>query len=167
MGNCLVLQENVIKIMKVDGKILEYKPPLKVHQVLSEFSGHLISDELPVLQNLRPETKMRSGCLYYLLPPPLPSIEDNRKALEAKNPVTNIATVAGEGMGVVRIRVVVTKQELKDMLTKEGVSVDDVISYLQKKPTIDDAGDDDNGSSEGYRGWRPVLESIPEGTDFN
>lgn len=41
MGNCLVLlQENVVRVMKTDGKILEYKALIKVEQVLIDFSGH-------------------------------------------------------------------------------------------------------------------------------
>ncbi|KAF8396404.1 hypothetical protein HHK36_018023 [Tetracentron sinense] len=128
MGNCLVLQEKVIKIMKMDGKFLEYQPPLQVHQVLSEFSGHAISDTLSVVRRLRPDTKMRTGRTYYLLPPPLlPSTEVAKRMSILSNTIKE----AADGTGVVRIKIVITKQELKEMLRKGGVLVDKMVPQLQ------------------------------------
>nr|DAD48538.1 TPA_asm: hypothetical protein HUJ06_018475 [Nelumbo nucifera] len=145
MGNCLVLSRDSIKVMKTDGKVLEYQAPLRVHQVLADFAGHAISDTLPVLRHLPPDTEMLSGRLYYLLPPPLPS--------------TNVAEPRREA-GVVRIKLVITKQELREMLAKGGVSVDEMVSQLQSRQSEVGVVDDD---TECCKGWRPVLESIPEG----
>ncbi|CAL9762998.1 unnamed protein product [Musa acuminata subsp. burmannicoides] len=115
MGNCLILQEKkVIEIMRMDGEVLRYPSPLKVQQVLNEFPGHAISDALPVIACLDPEKRMRHGQLYYLLPP--------------KKPVAE--TSAGEGL--VRIKLVVSKQELKEMVRKGGVSLDDMITKEQQ-----------------------------------
>ncbi|KAK6126396.1 hypothetical protein DH2020_039846 [Rehmannia glutinosa] len=139
MGNCIVLQEKIVRVMKTDGKILEYKSPIKVHQVLSEFPHHAISDKLPVIKHLHPNTEMLQGHLYYLLPLPVPPQPD---VLELGD--------GGEN-GVVRIKVVISKQELQAILSNGGVSVDDVISKVQKK--------DDLVIS---KGWSPTLESIPE-----
>lgn len=144
----------------MDGKILEYKAPLQVHQVLSEFAGHSISDGLPVRRHLPSNTEMRGGHLYYLLPPPLPSSNTDVKASNTSNPMVD----ADHGKGVVRIKMVITKQELRDMLAKGGLSVDQLISQLQKKQSADSVGGDAN---ETYRGWKPALESIPEGSDCN
>lgn len=155
MGNCLVLEHKMIKIMKMDGKILEYKAPLQVHQVLSEFADHAISDELPVHQHLPSNTKMQRGRLYYLLPPPLPSSN-----IDESNPMVE----ADQERGVVRIKMVVTKQELKELLAKGDLSVDQLISQLQNKPSTDGVAGDAN---ERYRGWKPALKSIPEGSDYN
>lgn len=160
MGNCLVLEHKMIKIMKMDGKILEYKAPLQVHQVLSEFADHAISDELPVHRHLPSNTKMQRGRLYYLLPPPLPSSNIDGEVSNESNPMVE----PDQETGVVRIKMVITKQELKELLAKGGLSVDQLISQLQNKPSTDGVAGDAN---ERYRGWKPALKSIPEGSDYN
>ncbi|KAM3324937.1 hypothetical protein P3S67_000061 [Capsicum chacoense] len=69
MGNCIILQEKVVKVIKTDGKILEYKAPIKVYQILSQFPGHVISNSLQIIdQNLLPNDDLLSGQIYYLLP---------------------------------------------------------------------------------------------------
>ncbi|KAL5206376.1 hypothetical protein ABZP36_034585 [Zizania latifolia] len=61
---------------------------------------------------------------------------------------------------VVRVKLVVSKQELKKMLLhKEGISLDDMVSLMQKQEADDQLQD-------GCRGWRPALQSIPEGSVF-
>ncbi|KAK6126380.1 hypothetical protein DH2020_039880 [Rehmannia glutinosa] len=139
--------------MKTDGKILEYKSPIKVHQVLSEFPHHAISDKLPVIKHLHPNTEMLQGHLYYLLPLPVPpqpikKKTTTKKAVRFSDDVLELGD-GGEN-GVVRIKVVISKQELQAILSNGGVSVDDVISKVQKK--------DDLVIS---KGWSPALESIP------
>ena len=63
--------------------------------------------------------------------------------------------------GTVRVKLVISKRELKKMLDKEGVSLDDVVSLMRKEAS-------DSEQEEGYccGGWRPALESIPEGSDL-
>ncbi|KAM3341422.1 hypothetical protein P3S68_029057 [Capsicum galapagoense] len=69
MGNCIILQEKVVKVIKTDGKILEYKAPIKVYQILSQFPSHVISNSLQIIdQNLLPNDDLLSGQIYYLLP---------------------------------------------------------------------------------------------------
>ncbi|XP_010271647.1 PREDICTED: uncharacterized protein LOC104607668 [Nelumbo nucifera] len=164
MGNCLLLPEESIKVMKTDGKVLEYKPPLKVHQVLSEFAGHSISDTLPVVRHLAPQIDMLSGRLYYLLPPPLPSTQFVRKVpmVSSNSPTAE----PRQRTGVVRIKLVITKQELREMLAKGGISVNEIVAHLQSRQSKAGVVDD---NSESCKGWRPVLESIPEGegSDLN
>ncbi|KAF2307638.1 hypothetical protein GH714_030510 [Hevea brasiliensis] len=132
MGNCLVLQEKLIKVMKPDGKILEYKAPIRVQQVLSDFSGHAISDSLQAFQHLLPDTKLLGGNLYYLVPLPLPSPKAKKKVRfsipEDEDKKEN---------RVVRIKLVISKQELQEMLQKEGVSVDSMISQLQDQQRVE------------------------------
>lgn len=151
MGNCIAVQEKVIKVMKTNGEILEYRAPIKVQQLLSDHAGHAVSDQLPAVRHLRPDSSMVSGHLYYLLPSP----EFDRKEVEGEKQGRS---------GVVRIKVVIRKQELEVMLTKgEVLSVDDLvsISQLQQKKQSDD---DNDNSFDGNRrrGWKPVLASIPE-----
>lgn len=158
MGNCLALQEKIIKVMKPDGKVLEYKAPLKVHQVLSEFSGYGISDTLPATQHLRKDMEMVGGHLYYLIPAPPPSPETQKKVVRFSDPKFE----ADQGTGVVRIKLVITKQELKEMLQKGGVTVDHVISQLQSGQGIKEVNKLDIDDIGNCRGWKPALESIPE-----
>ncbi|KAJ4970081.1 hypothetical protein NE237_003180 [Protea cynaroides] len=163
MGNCLASQDDkkVIKVVKTDGKVLEYKTPLRVHQVLSEFAGHAISDTLPVIRHLRPNTQMHSGCLYYLLPPPLPSSGSGNKLPVASNPKMEHGS---DGSGVVRVKIVISKKKLEEILEKGVLSVDDMISHLQTGQSKDIGNGDESRSSTV---WKPVLESIPEGNDVN
>ncbi|KAK3043510.1 hypothetical protein RJ639_002089 [Escallonia herrerae] len=158
MGNCFALQEKAIKVMRTDGKILEYKAPVRVHEVLSEYAGHAVSDTLHVARHLRPDANMVGGHFYYLLPLPPPPQESESKLRSS----SNLEVKAGQEAGVVRIKLIISKQELEMMLRKGAVSVDDVLAQLQKKPSkngIDKLDGESNGDS---RGWKPVLESIPE-----
>ncbi|KAF3441652.1 hypothetical protein FNV43_RR15567 [Rhamnella rubrinervis] len=163
MGNCLVVREKVIKIMKPDGKILEYRAPMKVYQVLTDFSGHAISETASLMKHLRPETKLVGGHLYYLVSLPLPSKgaakkkkvrfsdpevkEEEEEAADDYQQESNKTTTSS----VVRIKLVISKQELQKMLRKGGVSVGDMVSHQSSEKSLD------------CDGWKPVLERIPEG----
>lgn len=63
--------------------------------------------------------------------------------------------------GAVRVKLVISKQELKKMLDKEGMSLDDMVSLVRREASTD-------REQEEYccGGWRPALESIPEGSDL-
>lgn len=159
-GNCLVLEEKYVSVMKTDGKIIEYKAPITVQEVLSEFSHHAISDKLPVVKHLHPNTPLLRGRLYYLLPllPVAPQPPKKKKKVRFSE---DVVEEERRTSGVVRIKLVITKQELQAMLEKEGVSVEDVISCVQKEP-IKIAGSDLDGGSMALKGRSPALESIPE-----
>lgn len=144
MGNCLAVQEKFVQIMKTDGKILEYKAPLKVHQVLSEYPAHAISQTLQVTQHLRPNANMHAGHVYYLIPLSGPSVEVEEQ----------------ENRGVVRIKLVIRKQDLEEMLSQGG-SVEEMILQLQNKQLVHSFKNLDTDASENF-GWKPVLPSIPE-----
>ncbi|XP_073291064.1 uncharacterized protein [Primulina huaijiensis] len=134
MGNLLVLQEKVVKVMKVDGKILEYKTPIKVHQVLSEFTHHAISDQLPVLKHMHPNAEMIRGHLYYLLPLPVspPPVKKQKKKKTVRFS-DNLVDEIGEPTGVVRIKLVISKHEPQKMLREGAVSVDEMMTQVQKE----------------------------------
>jgi PADRE domain len=137
MGNCLAVQptrSEAITIMKMDGKMLTYESPIKVYQILEGFPGHVISDLLSMPQQLGLMSDMVPGRPYYMLP------------VEKKM----------DHGSVVRVKLVITKKELKEMLTKE-VSLDEMVSLFQAS---DERKESDEDSA---RGWRPSLESIPEG----
>lgn len=137
MGNCLVLQQNMVRIMKTDGKILEYKTPIKVEQILADFSGHAISDSQQVLKHLQPNTKLLSSQLYYLVPlppstPPTPSPKSRKKVRFAIPEVEDV-----EKSSVVRIKLVISKQKLHDMLQNGGISVDKMLSLVNSEKGMD------------------------------
>ena len=157
MGNSLGLQDKVIKIRKTDGKILTYKAPMEVHQILSEFPGHAISGTLPVLRHLKPDTKLLGNHEYYLLPLPLSSPKvGKKKTVRFANPEEE----AVQESGVVRIKLVITKKELQEMIQKGVVAVDEMVSQLHIKKGIDSA--DEFTADDDIKGWKPDLESIPE-----
>lgn len=147
MGNC-ISSKRVIRIMKGDGKILEYSPPLTVLDVLANFDAHAIYDEVPVCWSLAPETVLQCGHLYYLLPEVQPSTSDKEAPEKSRRSV--------------RIKVIVTKKELREMLEQESFSACKMIDRLQKKPCIRYVAKE-GGDVHGHGGWTPVLQSIPEG----
>ncbi|XAR69747.1 hypothetical protein NMG60_11001453 [Bertholletia excelsa] len=160
MGNCLVVQEKVIKVMKPDGIVLEYKAPIRVHQVLSQFAGHAISDTLPVVRHLRPDTEMSGGQLYHLLPLSVtsPAPPKKKKRVRFANPGVE---AADQESRVVRIKLVISKQELEMILSKGEVSVADLVSRMQHESTTQNDKLEEN-SKQSFKGWEPLLESIPE-----
>ena len=71
--------------------------------------------------------------------------------------------------GVVRVKIVIRKQELADMLYKglgKGATMEDLLVELHGKgqASVDDSYDENCGSARmsNHGGWRPALESIPE-----
>ncbi|XP_022742416.1 uncharacterized protein LOC111293755 [Durio zibethinus] len=156
MGNCLVLEEKVIRVMKTDGKILEYQAPIKVQQVLSDFYGHVLSDSFSGFQHLQPDAKLLPGQLLLLIPVPLPS-QKSKKKVRFSNPEVNDEQ---ESAVVIRIKLIISKQELQELLQKEGVSVQNMVSQIHSKQSTN--GIDTSDADDNCKGWKPVLESIAE-----
>lgn len=120
MGNCLVIQDDrdkEIKIMGMDGGEI-----LKLHRDAA------VSDS------------------------------DDPAADMAKAAAAAAAAAAADTAGgVVRVKLVISKQQLKKMLHKDGVSLDDMVSLMQREASEQEM--------ISCRGWRPALKSIPEGSD--
>ncbi|KAK7284859.1 hypothetical protein RJT34_19612 [Clitoria ternatea] len=160
MGNCLVVRENennVVRVMKTDGKILEYKTPIKVEEVLVEFSGHAVSESVPVMQYLEPNTKLLSGQLYYLVPLPPPSPKACKKVRFANPEVQDVHISK-----VVRIKLVISKQELEEMMQNGGFSVSKMLSLVHDEKGKDGEDLSQKSDDDVPQGWKPALESIPE-----
>ncbi|WOG98307.1 hypothetical protein DCAR_0417648 [Daucus carota subsp. sativus] len=155
MGNCFALQEKFVQVMKTDGKILEYRAPLQVNQVLSEYPGHAVSLTPLVTQWLQADAKMRAGHVYYLLPLPVPSLELDKNYSNTKE------VAEQENRGVVRIKLLVRKQDLEEMLDQGG-SVEELILQLQNNQLVRSFKNLDIDASRNSTGWKPVLPSIPE-----
>ncbi|KNA08062.1 hypothetical protein SOVF_166100 [Spinacia oleracea] len=153
MGNCLRSQGNLVQILKPDGKILEYKAPVRVNDVLSGFQGYGLSDKLPVLQYLKQNIELVAGRLYYLilLPTQSPKIKKRvsfaqpEKVEESKSQDTSLT-----------IKLVISKQELKEMLENGAFSLDELVSKQQNDTCPTDE------ESYGNKTWMPALKSISE-----
>ncbi|XP_022036496.1 uncharacterized protein LOC110938528 [Helianthus annuus] len=97
------------------------------------------------------------GRTYY----PVPHQEDSTDL--NKDPESEAETE--DGNGIVRIKLVITKQELEVMLTKGGVSVSDLVSHMKKDRSSEAVVVEDEDNRSCGR-WKPVLDSIPELNKF-
>uniref|UniRef100_A0A0E0F2N7 Uncharacterized protein n=1 Tax=Oryza meridionalis TaxID=40149 RepID=A0A0E0F2N7_9ORYZ len=124
MGNCLVIQDDrdkEIKIMGVDGGEI-----LKLHR-----DAAAVSDD--------------------------PAADMAKAAPAAASAAAAAAAAVDTAGGVVRVKLVISKQQLKKMLHKDGVSLDNMVSLMQREAS--------GQEMISCRGWRPALKSIPEGSD--
>ncbi|EOA14078.1 hypothetical protein CARUB_v10027215mg [Capsella rubella] len=179
MGNCLVMENKVIKIMRNDGKVVEYKGPMKVHHILTQFSPHYsLFDSLSNNCHLHPQAKLLCGRLYYLLPmdtsstiktikkvrfanPEVEKQEEQEQEQEQDSFIGSCDNTMEKTNGFVRVKMVVSKQELEKLL--EGGSVHDMVYRTLAKQHLCDDDDGDGGEDdECHKGWRPLLDSIPE-----
>ncbi|CAM0149667.1 unnamed protein product [Urochloa decumbens] len=90
---------------------------------------------------------------------PSPSSLKVHEALAGES-LPDVLPAAVVDHGAVRVKLVISKQELKKMLDKEGMSLDDMVSQMRKEQASDREREECCG------GWRPALESIPEGSDL-
>ncbi|CAN6973399.1 unnamed protein product [Brassica oleracea var. botrytis] len=146
MGNCLVMEKKLIKIVRNDGKVLEYRKPICVHHILTQFSGHSVFDNNTSC-HLPPDAMLLSGRLYYLLPTTinkkktkkvtfadpevkqeerLPSEEDEQHHGDTDESKSNRDD--NKSVSVVRMKIVVRKQELEKLL--QGGSVHEICTRL-------------------------------------
>lgn len=149
MGNCLVLEENI-------GEIPQHKSTIKVDKVLSKFS-HATSDQLPVVKHMHPN---HLHCLAPQSEPPRPI-----KMTEKKKKSVRFSDKGGLGggdevSGVVRIKLVISKKELQEMVSEGEVSVDGMILKVQNQEITNKAEYRDHGVMS--TGRFPPLETIPE-----
>ncbi|CAN1134088.1 hypothetical protein LINPERPRIM_LOCUS16303 [Linum perenne] len=154
MGNCIAVEEKVAKVMRPDGKILEYTTPIHVNQILSDFPGQF-SAVVSASQPLLPDSKLLGGHLYCLSPPQL-VVKKTKKKVRFSIPEEQSKKDDEEAGSLVRIKLVISKSELEELLRRGGVSVSDMVSnhlqgQKQRLPV-----------KEGAEDWKPALESIPE-----
>lgn len=190
MGNCIVLQEKVVKVMKTDGKILEYKAPIKVHQILTHFSCHVISNSLQVIEHLQPNDDLLGGQIYYLLPslPPPKSSQKKVKFANDHQVKKKVKFANDDQVNDKKVKFAndekvkfandqVELLEPNDHQKKEVIRVKIVISKkeLQELLSTNEGGlikvDDmikntttniiDESMING-KGWKPVLDIVPE-----
>ncbi|KAJ0964144.1 hypothetical protein J5N97_029266 [Dioscorea zingiberensis] len=104
--HCMEEEEQVLRIVKVDGKVLEYSTSVLVRDLISKFDGYGIGVSRGSSRCLTPEHELRVGRVYYLLPLAKDSTdhEDQKKS---------------DDIGVSRrIKVVLTKQQVQELLSR-------------------------------------------------
>ncbi|KAI5425475.1 uncharacterized protein LOC127125645 [Lathyrus oleraceus] len=87
-----------------------------------------------------------------VLPPPPPASPKGVKKVRFANPEVQDVHKSS----VVRIKLVISKQKLQDMLDNGGISVDKMLSLAHGEDLCKENDDDSLGE------WKPELKSIPE-----
>ncbi|KAJ7959422.1 hypothetical protein O6P43_020000 [Quillaja saponaria] len=156
MGNCfthcipslrscnsgaLPKQDKIVKVVMLNGKIVEFSRPTVVKDILMKFSASGIGISKESSEYLPPDYKLKRGKLYYLLP-----------SVSSAGPETCSSDREQAG-GIKRIKVVLTKQQLKELVTKK-ISLEDIL-LLSQVQSISCHSDDMPTN------WKPKLDSIP------
>lgn len=157
MGNCFVLcrittssrivaddvvpkHGKVSRVVKTDGKVLEFRAPILVKDILFNFSSFGISVSKQAPEQLPSNYELKSGKVYYMVPLLSCVTEEDRTA-----------------SATTRIKVVITKQQLQELLTNQ-ISVQKVLPV--SGPKIKPCNLVDSSTN-----WKPKLLSIPEGRE--
>ncbi|KAJ8434484.1 hypothetical protein Cgig2_032661 [Carnegiea gigantea] len=158
MGNCLGSQGKTVRIVKTDGKILQYRAAIRVSEALSAFRGHALSDLLPVQQYLEADSELVGGHLYYLIPLPDPQPKVERKKVRFSEP--KVAEEGREGEKTSsRVRLVINKQELKEIIENGVISIEIIVPNLHQ---AESEPEELWFRHHGSQAWKPALTSIPE-----
>lgn len=151
MGNCLVLRRSdtsswvdvagenkILRIVKTDGKMLEYGESILVRDLLMNFVGYGIGDMAKASRHLPPDYELRVGHIYYLL--------------QSSGDGSSSKTRTDCADGSKRIKVIISKHQLEVLLSKK-LSTEVVLASLQMD-TLD--------AVACTTSWRPRLETILE-----
>lgn len=134
-------------MVKRDGKMIQFRGPILVKDVLVNFSGLGVGVSREALQHLPSDYELKIGKVYYLLPCPCSS----GGSVSAPE-VSSVADDGGQkGSGMKRIKVVITKQQLQDLLSKQ-ISLEELL--LSQSVDLSSP-----------RNWKPKLDPIPEGIE--
>lgn len=105
-------QEKVIRLVKTDEKIMEFREPSLVSELLGNHSGFVASLTKEASEHLPPNYELKVGETCHLLPDSSVSNSSNTK----------------------RIKVVLTKKQLHELLT-EKASLEEILSELERRRT--------------------------------
>ncbi|XP_058739057.1 uncharacterized protein LOC131610967 [Vicia villosa] len=93
-----------------------------------------------------------------VLPLPPPASPKGVKKVRFANPEVQDVHKSS----VVRIKLVISKQKLQDMLDNGGISVDKMLSLAHGEKEMDDEDLCKENDDDSLGEWKPVLKSIPE-----
>ncbi|XP_034710156.1 uncharacterized protein LOC117932940 [Vitis riparia] len=151
MGNCFALcipsKRRVLWVVKRDGKMIQFRGPILVKDVLVNFSGLGVGVSREALQHLPSDYELKIGKVYYLLPCPCSS----GGSVSAPEVSSMVDDGGQKGSGMKRIKVVITKQQLQDLLSKQ-ISLEELL--LSQSVDLSSP-----------RNWKPKLDPIPEGIE--
>ncbi|KMS96306.1 hypothetical protein BVRB_000190 [Beta vulgaris subsp. vulgaris] len=155
----LLKEKRVLQIIKgVDGKILEFRNPVIVRDLLVSYPNSYVGIFKEATQALSLDHKLKIGKIYYLLPSLDHSIttqkveeEDTRRDQKTTTTTTTTTT----------IKVVITKEQLQQILSKQGGVEELLLSRVVVPKNVLSSSESCSSSSI----WFPKLESIPEGND--
>lgn len=196
MGNCMQSlagdtfnEKSVefVRVMRADGKVLEFRAPVSVDDMLNGHEGCSVVHPDAVQEPLSADCKLIPGELYYLLPaaqtndgsfpisiPAIVSMSDFSRSEDADPESRSdyaphpgrtkvVSAVQNKEGGAVRLKVVITKQQLAALLAKDPT---DKISALENLMVRLPAVTREPTSTSRNCGWRPALERIAEGCDL-
>ncbi|CAL0319556.1 unnamed protein product [Lupinus luteus] len=141
MGNslapclCISKHDKVVRVAKPDGKVLEFSSPIHVKDILNKFHAFSVCVSKEASHSLSLDHELKAGRLYYLIPSMLSS--------------PNITTQGNTK----RIKVVITKQQLEKLVTKQ-ISIEDILTDVQ---TV---------SVDLLNKQKPKLDPIPEENEW-
>ncbi|GAB4826116.1 hypothetical protein Ancab_008986 [Ancistrocladus abbreviatus] len=137
-GDAKARNVKVLQVLKIDGKILEFRAPLLVKDLLASYPCFYAGVFREATQPLPPDYELKLGKVYYLLPSPDSYADGERKVGGSK-----------------RIKVVITKQQLRQLMSKE-IGPEDVLLGINQRPC---------SSEVSSLAWSPSLEAIPEASE--
>lgn len=171
-------REEFILVMRSDGKIIEYMPPLVVRDLMAAYPQHsVVHSEDAKGCFLSADKKLVPGQLYRLrLIPDSPSLSKDAILSEAKSAHNRSLddSISSErrassqppssvqnGRGFIRVKMVMSKRELDALLSDRSMNEKSLFSRLQCK--VQNSKEDYLATRRWSNdGWRPSLESIPE-----
>ncbi|KAL2921687.1 hypothetical protein RDABS01_013178 [Bienertia sinuspersici] len=155
----LLKEKRTLQIIKVDGKMLEFKSPVIVRDLLVSYPDFYVGVFKNATQALPLDYKLKIGEIYYLLPSVTgdhtttttsSSANDEDARTEMDSTTTKTTTTT--------IKVVITKEQLQQILcSKQGRMEELLLGVVANKKVWSS----ENCSSST---WFPKLESIPEGS---
>ncbi|KAF3432748.1 hypothetical protein FNV43_RR23850 [Rhamnella rubrinervis] len=169
MGNCLALskpsirsciadvaaeEREVVRVVKTDGRVLTFRAPALVKDVLVNFANSGIGVSKEASEHLPLNYELNTGKVYYLLP----SLGCSGCNTSVTSTTPDISSKENkEGSGIRRIKIVIPKQQLQELLARQ-ITMEEILKGLDKKTRTSPVDASPN--------WKPKLESIPEGSEF-
>lgn len=169
-------------VMRSDGKIMEYTPPLLVRDLMAVYPQHSVfHSEDATCRPLSPDQTLVPGQLYRLLIiPDLPSLSKDAVISEATSidngriegrtsserpastrPPPSVTCVENSS-GIIRVKMVMSKRELEALLSHGSIKEKPFLPDLQCKAHYVKEDYVITRRRCGNYGWKASLESIPE-----
>ncbi|GLJ31757.1 hypothetical protein SUGI_0638790 [Cryptomeria japonica] len=175
MGNCIQsrvfaeTQKQLIKVMGMDGKMLQYSPPLVVRDLLIE-SGYrqnfMVVHSENVGDGLSLDSQLVGGEFYYLIQSHIGADHDDSDEDGGKERLDDVGSSSAGAVKAengIRLKIVVSKKQLKVLLS-DGFLKERLVEELVGKhlPLFKGTKIISGKTCVAAREWRPCLDRIPE-----